>query len=92
MSSITWWNNNTCICYQSGDQTNNYTNYSHIEYNCVLTYSNQVTLENSSTTTLMYETTIRNILFRLNFINKLNPVNYKYNYKSDYVSYQKMIF
>jgi len=40
----------------------------------------------------MYETTIRNILFRLNFINKLNPVNYKYNYKSDYVSYQKMIF
>ena len=90
--------NNTAIGNSSGSQsTDTYTNYTCVGYQAQPTNSNQVVLGNSDTTVKYYsmsqisdmrdKTNIRETLFGLDFINKLNPVDYKFNYRSDYITY-----
>ena len=75
--------------------TQTYTNSTALGYQATVTSSNQVQLGNSTTTTYAYgavqdrsdardKTDIRDIELGLDFINKLRPVEYKWDYREDY--------
>ena len=83
------------IGYRAGANSTTYTNCSHIGNSSDTTSSNQVQLGNSTTTTYAYgavqdrsdardKTDIRDIELGLDFINKLRPVEYRWDYREDY--------
>jgi hypothetical protein len=87
-------NNNTAVGYEALHSTD-YVNTAGIGYQAAVTGNNQVQLGNSSTTTYVYgsvqdrsdardKTEIRDTTLGLEFINKLRPVDFKWDYRDDY--------
>lgn len=87
-------NNNTAIGYEALNATD-YTNTAGVGYQAAVTGDNQIQLGNSSTTTYVYNTVqsrsdlrdktdIRESVLGLNFINKLRPVDFKWDYRDAY--------
>jgi len=88
-------NQNTALGYNSNLSNSNYTNTTCLGFDAQPTGSNQVRLGNSSTTTyttgpvqstsdLRDKTDVIDTQLGLNFINKLRPVDYKWDIRSDY--------
>ena len=89
-------NYNTAIGYLADN--NNFSNTTCLGADSTATNSNQVSLGNSTTTTYVNgsgvqitsdkrdKTMIRDTVFGLEFINRLHPVDYKWNYRVDYVT------
>jgi hypothetical protein len=88
--------NNTIVGYNSSSSGTAYSNCSSLGANInVLSGDNQVQLGDSSTTTYVYgtvqtrsdardKTDIKDIYFGLDFIQKLSPKLYKWDYREDY--------
>lgn len=87
--------NNTAIGLYSLSLLTNFSNASGIGYNAQVTGSNQIQLGESSTTTYVYGTVqnrsderdkadIRPTYLGLEFINMLEPVDYRYDLREDY--------
>ena len=86
----------TAIGSGAGITSTIYSNCTFLGYNCIEGGNNLVQLGNSSTTTAVYgssitfrsdardKTCIRDTILGLEFINKLRPVDYKWNYRIDY--------
>ena len=93
-------NNNIAIGYNAG-LTSNYSRSTCIGYKSEISGDDEIVLGTPGTTTKHYgiatasdkrdKTEIRETVYGLDFINKLKPVDYKYNYRSDYITYEKDI-
>lgn len=94
-NAITTHSNNTILGYNSGSTGTIYSNCSILGANVnVLSGNDQVQLGDSATTVYTYATATRSDArdkdiitpsnLGLEFINLLNPVSYKYNYREDY--------
>ena len=81
--------------------TSNYNNCTGLGSNSSVTGSNQVQLGDSATTTYAYgavqnrsdirdKAEIRDTLLGLDFINKLRPVDFKWNYREDYYTTEEV--
>ena len=93
--SLSTGTNNTMIGYYSGNNISNHTNSTCLGANTTISGSNQVQLGNSSTTTYAYgsvqdrsdirdKTDIVDTSLGLDFINKLRPVDFKWDMREDY--------
>jgi len=81
--------------------TSNYSRSTCIGYKSEISGDDEIVLGTPGTTTKHYgiatasdkrdKTEIRETVYGLDFINKLKPVDYKYNYRSDYITYEKDI-
>ena len=88
---------NTSIGYRALNGVTTESNCSAIGYNAQVTAGNQVQLGDSSTTTYVYgtvqnrsdvrdKTDIRDTVLGLDFILQLRPVDFKWDYREDYIS------
>ena len=87
-------NNNTAIGNLAGSFINNYSNSTCVGYNSAVTASNQIRLGDSSVTAVVSQvgnwsdardkTDIRNTILGLEFIEKLRPVDFKWDCREDY--------
>jgi hypothetical protein len=95
--SISTTSNNTAIGNLALN-TSTYTNTTGIGYQAAVTNNNQVQLGNSGTTTYVYgtvqnrsdlrdKTQIRDTVLGLDFITQLRPVDFKWNFREDYIDY-----
>ncbi len=93
--------NNTAIGYNAFSLGSDYENSTSIGANSNVTGSNQVQLGDSSTTSYVYgtvqnrsdqrdKTDIRDTILGLDFINKLRPVDFKWDYREDYCEIVKV--
>jgi hypothetical protein len=87
--------NNTGLGFSSLTAISTETNCTGVGYQSAVTGSNQVQLGNSSTTVYAYgpvqdrsdardKADVRNTVLGLNFINRLRPVDFRWNYREDY--------
>lgn len=97
---ITTGNYNTSVGYSALTGVSTYNNCTGLGYQATTTGDNQVQLGNSSTVTYVYGTVqnrsdmrdkvdIRDTVLGLEFVNKLRPVDFKWDYREDYREYVK---
>lgn len=95
LASNTTGTQNTAIGDIALNSLIDFTNCTGIGFNAQVTGSNQVQLGDSATTTYVYgtvqsrsdirdKTAIRETILGLDFINRLRPVDYKWDYRDDY--------
>jgi len=95
LSSLGAYQYNTAIGYNSGNGISDYTNTTSLGANSTVTGDNQVQLGDSDTTTYAYGAVIDRSDMRdkadiidnplgLEFINKINPVQFKWDFREDY--------
>jgi len=95
LSSLGAYQYNTAIGYNSGTGISAYTNTTSLGANSTVTGDNQVQLGDSATTTYAYGAVIDRSDMRdkadiidnplgLEFINKINPVQFKWDFREDY--------
>jgi hypothetical protein len=88
--------NNTAIGYNAFGSTTSYFNSTCIGANSIVSGSCQIQLGDSTTTTYVYgavqdrsdirdKADVRNTVLGLKFINKLRPVDFKWDYREDYI-------
>jgi hypothetical protein len=86
---------NTGVGYGAGQANTSFSNTTCLGANTEITASNQIQLGNSATTTYVYGTVqnrsdirdkaeVRDTVLGLDFINKLRPVDYKWDMREDY--------
>jgi hypothetical protein len=99
LNSNTTGSNNTAIGYRAAFTTSNGSNNTYVGSNSEASASNQVQLGDTSTTVyvtgtvqtrsdIQDKTDIRDTELGLDFINKIRPVDYKWDYREDYKSEQ----
>jgi len=87
---------NTYLGDDAGDEVVDEHNITALGYNAQITGSNQVQLGNSSTTVYAYgavqnrsdirdKTDIRDTILGLDFVTKLHPVDFRWDYREDYI-------